>query len=151
MQSRVSPSRMENLRTARRHLGAVLGDTPLTQIVPLETVERLRRRLSEASVYTMAATLRQFMGLALNAGWIATNQCVGITSLCRRSQGEGFAAVSHEELGEKFFAPLEGVNERHLQLILVTAFTALRIGSVRDLRWEWVDLGQALPSCRLRP
>lgn len=47
MAERVSKSRMENLRTARRHLGTVLGDTPLTQIVPLETVEKLRRRLSE--------------------------------------------------------------------------------------------------------
>ena len=146
MESQVSEKRLANLETARRHLLTAVGDTPLNKIVPLEVVEKLRGHMSEANVYAMAGTLRQFMGFALNAGWIETNQCAGITSLCRRPQREGFAALPHDQLGEKFFAVLDEVNERYVQLILVTVLTALRLGSVREMQWDWVNLKKGLIS-----
>jgi hypothetical protein len=145
---RRAPSTVRDYRnTVNRHLVKLLGDRPLSEIT-VDDVEQLRGgMLAEISPRTVQKTMVLLHGIyrfAGRRGWTQTNPAAEAERVTVKRRAE-FAVLSPDEVQAVARAT---TTEQAGALILVAAFTGLRLGELRALRWRDVDFANRLVHVR---
>ncbi len=143
-----APSTLRDYRnTVTRHLTPRLGDQAISTIT-VDDLERLRTELLEVlSPRTAQKTMVLLHGifrLAARRGWCATNPVADAERITVRRRAE-FAVLSPAEV--QAVARAAGTDQ-DAAVILVAAFTGLRLGELRALRWRDVDFTNRLVHVR---
>ena len=143
-----SPSTVRDYRnTVHRHLIPRFGDRPLSDVA-VGDVDQLRGELlDELSARTAQKTLVLLHGifrLAVRRGWATGNPAAEAERVTVRRRPE-FAVLSPAEVQAVARAT---ETEQDAALILVAAFTGLRLGELRGLRWRDVDFASRLVHVR---
>lgn len=124
--------------TARRHLLPVLGERALADL-DLPDIELLRddlaRELSPRTTQKIMIMVHGILAFAGRRGWVTSNPAARAERVKVRRRPE-FAVLSPVEVQAVARA---AATEQDSALILVAAFTGLRIGELRALRWRDVD------------
>lgn len=120
-----------------REFGA---DTPIERITR-KRVEKYRSRLfsdgklSRRTIQKYMTQLHGIFGRAKRNGWIAQNVCADVERVAVKASGD-FNVLDAGEVA----AVARAVGDEQLgALVTVAAFTGLRLGELRALRWEDVD------------
>jgi integrase len=126
---------------------APFGDRPLSEIT-VDDIDRLRGELlAELSPRTTQKTMVLPHGiyrLAVRRGWASSNPAADAERITVKRRPE-FAVLSPTEVQAVARAT---TTEQDAALILVAAFTGLRVGELRALRWRDVDFANALVHVR---
>jgi integrase len=133
-------------RTVDNHLVRQFGaDTPVVGITKRDIQGFRDRLLAEGTMTRVSA--RKVMTLlsgvfawAERAEWISANPCRLVDTIKVRSSGE-FQVLSPEEVMAVSRAM---TSEQDSALIIVAAFSGLRMGELRALRWRCVDFSNSL-------
>ncbi|PZS13488.1 MAG: hypothetical protein DLM64_03215 [Solirubrobacterales bacterium] len=139
-----APSTVRDYRnTVGRYLLPRFGDRPLSGIT-VDEVERLRgEMLAELSSRTTQKTMVLLHGIyrfAGRRGWITVNPAAEAERVTVRRRTE-FAVLSPVEVQAVARAT---TTEQDAALILVAAFTGVRLGELRALRWRDVDFANRI-------
>lgn len=143
-----SPSTVADYRNAsRRYLVDKLGaELPLSEVTT-DAIEDLRAELlEEVSRRTTQKALVLFHGLleyAKRRRWIVANPAEHVERVRLRRSTE-FAVLSPAEVA----AVARAAEGQIAAAITVSAFTGLRLGEIRGLRWRDVDFANALVHVR---
>jgi integrase len=133
--------------TVNRHLVPRLGDRPLSEIT-VDDVEPLRgAMLAELSPRTVQNTMVLLHGICRFAGrrgWTKINPAAEAERVTVKRRTE-FAVLSPAEIQA---VARVTTTEQDAALILVAAFTGLRLGELRALRWRDVDFANRLVHVR---
>jgi integrase len=133
--------------TVERHLTRRFGDRPLSEIT-VDDVERLRGDLLDTlSPRTTQKTMVLLHGVfrfANRRGWMTTNPASEAERVTVKRRPE-FAVLSPTEVQA---VARKTTTEQDAALILVAAFTGLRLGELRALRWRDVDFGNQIVHVR---
>jgi integrase len=129
----------------RAHLRPLIGaDTPVTAITT-DDVDRVReqlfaRGLAHRTVQKSMILLGGILGRAKRKGWIATNPAENAERVSVR-HGDEFNVLSVEQV----HAVARAADESMIAaMILVAAFTGLRLGELLALRWRHVDFANRI-------
>jgi integrase len=125
-------------KALERELGA---DTPLEQITT-ERVDELREQLlgcrGRRTVQKHLIALNGVMARAVKRGWIDVNPCTRAEKITVKASGDfNFLSTAEVMATARVAADLMGA------VITVAAFTGLRLGELRALRWRDVDFAGA--------
>ena len=133
--------------TVERHVIPRLGELPLSQI-GVQDLDQLRSELlAERSPRTVQKTmvlLHGIFGLAKRRGWTTGNPAADVERITVKRRPE-FAVLSPAEVQAAARATR---TEQEAAIILVAAFTGLRLGELRALRWRDVDFAGRLVHVR---
>lgn len=136
-----APSTVRGYRsTIHRHL-ARFGNRPLSMIT-VEDVVDLRRELldtrSRRTAEKVLIELHSIFKFATRRKWTTSNPVLYVERVAVRRPVE-FAVLSAEEV---MAAARTAPTEQDAALITTAAFTGLRLGELRALRWRDVDWGK---------
>jgi integrase len=148
---RRAPSTLADYRnTVRAYLLVEFGEqTPLGK-VDTGRVDAFRERmlsegrLSRRSIQKILVLLHGILKRAKRRGWISSNPSEDVERVTFRRSGE-FNVLSPAEVAAVARA---AVNEQDAALFTVAAFTGLRLGELRALRWGDVDFAKRLVHVR---
>lgn len=145
---RRAPSTVRDYRNAvNRYLLPRLGEKPLSEI-GVEDLERLRAELlaelSRRTTQKIMVLVHGIFRLAERRGWTTTNPADKVERVTVKRRAE-FAVLSPVEV-QAVARTTE--TEQDATLILVAAFTGLRLGELRGLRWRDVDFANQLVHVR---
>lgn len=127
----------------RRLLRAFGADTPVASITTA-AIDAFRERLlaegklSRRSIQKALVVNYGILKRAKRRGWIPTNPAEDAERVTTKNSGD-FNVLSPEEV---FAVSRAAADEQEAALIVVAAFTGLRMGELRALRWEDVDFGK---------
>jgi integrase len=143
-----APSTVRDYRnTVHRYLLPQLGDRPLSEIT-VDDLERLRgdllAALSPRTTQKTMVLLHGIFRLAGRRGWTNSNPAAEAERVTVKRRAE-FAVLSPTEVQAVARAT---ATEQDAALILVAAFTGLRIGELRALRWRDVDFANQIVHVR---
>ena len=138
--------RHDNLRSSLKIL-AELNSTPIDLINPKTVDKVLSKSDKPAGAKRIAIkALNQCLKSAVVDGIIEKNPCENmlnsqglISQKYRKPKVIGYAWVEAKYLREKFFEKLSNEPYMHKVFYLFVAMTSLRVGSVSELRWNWID------------
>jgi integrase len=143
-----APSTVRDYRNSvAHHLVPRFGERPLGQIT-VDDIERLRseilRDLSPRTAQKLLVLLFGIFRFAERRGWVASNPVAHAERITVKRRPE-FAVLSPTEVQAVARAT---TTEQDAALILVAAFTGLRLGELRALRWRDVDFANRLVHVR---
>lgn len=138
------PSTLRDYRnTVNRQLLGRFGDRLLTEIT-VEDLEQLRvellESLSRRTAQKVMVLLHGIYRLARRRGWVAENLAADVEPITVNRRTE-FAVLSPAEVVASARA---AGSEWERVVIMVAAFTGLRLGELRALRWRDVDFSNRL-------
>ncbi len=142
-----SPSTLLDYRNSvRRYLLPHFGaDTPLVRITT-EDIEDFRdrmlqqRKLSRRTVQKLQVILHGIFKRAKRKKWIASNPAEDAERIALKRSGD-FSVLSPPEV-EALARAAEA--QQDAAIFVVAAYTGLRLGELRGLRWRDVDFGKHL-------
>lgn len=138
--------RFMTLRASLKHLSS-LDQTPLDYITP-QLVDRAlsNEACSQGAKHYAIRALNQCLNSAVIDGIILANPCNNmlntkglISKKYAKPKSKGYAWVPADELKRTLFEKTVSMPEINRYFTLFTAFTCLRVGSVRELEWDWID------------
>jgi integrase len=138
-------STLADYRNVSNSMLAELGrDTPV-ETITRERIEKWRERLldeGELSRRTIQKTLVLLFGVLKRAkrrGWIQSNPAEDVERVTVKRSGD-FNVLSPVEVAA---AARATVNDQDAAIVTVAAFTGLRLGELRALRWRDVDFAKS--------
>jgi len=148
---RRAPSTLADYRnTVRAYLLPEFGDhTPLGKI-DTRRIDAYRERLlsdgrlSRRSIQKILVLLHGILKRAKRRGWISTNPAEDVERVTFRRSGE-FNVLTPSQVAAVARA---ATDEQDAALFTVAAFTGLRLGELRALRWGDVDFSKRLVHVR---
>ncbi len=148
---RRAPSTLADYRnTVRAYLLAEFGEhTPLGKI-ETRRIDAYRERLlsegrlSRRSIQKILVLLHGILKRAKRRGWISTNPAEDVERVTFRRSGE-FNVLTRAQVAALDRA---AADEQDAALFTVAAFTGLRLGELRALRWGDVDFSKRLVHVR---
>jgi integrase len=148
---RRAPSTLADYRNVvRGYLLPEFGEhTPLGKI-DTRRVDAYRERmlsegrLSRRSIQKILVLLHAILKRAKRRGWISSNPSEDVERVTFRRSGE-FNVLTPTEVAA---AARAAVNEQDAALFTVAAFTGLRLGELRALRWGDIDFAKRLVHVR---
>jgi integrase len=145
------PSTIKDYRnTVRRYLLAEFGADTLLHTIDTARVDAFRERmlaeghLSRRTVQKVLVLLHGILKRAKRKGWVATNAAEDAERVTVRRSGD-FNVLSPEEVHA--VARVDG-SELYGAIYVTAAFTGLRMGELRALRWSDVDFAKRLVHVR---
>jgi integrase len=145
------PSTINDYRNAvQRYLLHEFGADTLLHTIDTARVDAYRERLlmdghlSRRTVQKILVLLHGILKRAKRKGWIAANPAADAERVSVRRSGE-FNVLTPEEVHA--IARADG-SELFSALFVIAAFTGLRMGELRALRWSDVDFGKRLVHVR---
>jgi integrase len=143
-----APSTIRDYRnTVTRHLVPRFADTPLAQIT-VDDLDRLRSdllgKLSPRTAQKVMVLCHGIFGLAERRGWVGANPVSAVERITVKRRPE-FAVLTPVEVQALARAT---TTDQDAALILTAAFTGLRLGELRGLRWRDVDFSNELVHVR---
>jgi integrase len=143
-----TPSTVRDYRnTVARHLVPRLGEMPLEQIT-VGDLDALRSdllgKLSLRTTQKVMVLLHGIFHRAERRGWVSTNPVADVERISVKRRPE-FAVLTPIEVQALARAT---TTDQDAALILTAAFTGLRLGELRGLRWRDVDFTNALVHVR---
>jgi len=143
-----TPSTVRDYRnTVARHLVLRFAETPLGQIT-VDDLDRLRSdllgNLSPRTAQKVMVLAHGIFQLAERRGWVATNPVASVERITVKRRPE-FAVLTPVEVQALARAT---TTDQDAALILTAAFTGLRLGELRGLRWRDVDFANQIVHVR---
>jgi integrase len=140
-------STLGDYRSVAKALERELGtDTPVDEITT-GVVDELRIGRSRRTQQKHLIALHGVMARAVNRGWIDVNPCARAEKITVKASGD-FNFLSSSEV----MATARAADDLMGAVIIVAAFTGLRLGELRALRWMDVDFaGATIHARRNRP
>src|SRR4051794_7040881 len=145
------PSTIKDYRnTVRRYLVAEFGADTLLHTIDTGRVDVFRERmlaeghLSRRTIQKILVLLHGVLKRAKRKGWVATNPAEDAERVTVRRSGD-FNVLSPEEVHA--VARADG-SELYGAIYVTAAFTGLRMGELRALRWSDVDFAKRLVHVR---
>jgi len=145
------PSTVKDYRnTVRRYLIAEFGPDTLVHTIDTARVDAFRERmlaegrLSRRTVQKILVLLHGILKRAKRKGWVATNAAEDAERVTVQRSGD-FNVLSPEEVHA--VARADG-SELYGAIYVTAAFTGLRMGELRALRWSDVDFAKRLVHVR---
>lgn len=148
VQPQVRPSTYRRYGDYTRHLKAGLGRQPLAQLSPQQVQQFYARKiadgLSPTTVYNIHGMLHRALDDAMRLGVLSRN----VTELVRppRKATREMRTLSPEEV-RRFLGVVQG--DRFEALYVLALSTGMREGELLGLRWQDLDLDQAVLRVRL--
>ena len=135
-----SAGRLRTIRLYLNHIRRLCHDEPLEDLIAAHVVHSLSKSdLTLTSQRVCAREIRSMMTWCLNMGYIRHNPLEGIIKLIKVPASAGYPWLPPEELGSGLFTPLTPISDEFRSLILMVALTALRLGNVCNMKWEWLE------------
>jgi integrase len=146
-----SPSTLRDYRNSvNRYLLPELGaETPLARI-DTARIDAMRERLlaegvlSRRTIQKLLVMLHGILQRAKRKGWVAANAAADAERVTLKRSGD-FTVLAPVEIEAVVRA---AANEREAAILTTAAFTGLRMGEVRALRWQDVDFAKRLVHVR---
>ncbi len=146
-----APSTLEDYRNAvNRYLLPELGAEIPVRRIDTRRVDALRerlladRRLSRRSVQKIMVLLHGILKRAKRKGWVAVNAAEEAERVTVKRSGD-FTVLTPTELEAVARA---AASEQDAAIFTTAAFTGLRLGELRALRWQDVDFAKRLVHVR---
>ena len=143
---RRAPSTIRDYRnTVRRHLTPRFAALAEITVADVDRARgELLAELSPRTAQKVLVILHGILSFAVRRGWATTNVAAGAERVTVRRRTE-FAVLTPAEVQAVARA---AESEQNAAVILVAAFTGLRLGELRALRWRDVDFANRLVHVR---
>src|SRR3954468_2538224 len=146
-----SPSTLRDYRNSvNRYLLPELGaETPLAR-TDTARIDAMRERLlaegvlSRRTIQKLLVMLHGILQRAKRKGWVAANAAADAERVTLKRSGD-FTVLAPVEIEAVVRA---AANEREAAILTTAAFTGLRMGELRALRWQDVDFAKRLVHVR---
>lgn len=133
--------------TVNRHLVTRFGERPVGELTT-DDVDELRSvlldQVSRRTAQKVLVLLHGILKLAARRGWATANVAADAERVTVRRRTE-FAVLSPTEV---LALAAKACDEQHAAVVLVAAFTGLRLGELRALRWRDVDFANRIVHVR---